>query len=185
MLMYLSVLDTQEEKDKFTAVYEQYQHFCWYVARQLLEDDQLAEDAVQETFLALTRHLDRIGDPESAATRKFLMTIAKNKAIDILRRRRGDVDSSGEMPLELADLAPDLLSQYITRENYNHLISCVLELDEHYRVVFEYKFVHQLSDKEIADLLGVTPKLVNVRYFRARKKLQEMLEKEVAAHGGR
>ena len=33
MLMYLSILDTQDEKEKFTEVYEQYQHFCWYVAK--------------------------------------------------------------------------------------------------------------------------------------------------------
>lgn len=45
-----------------------------------------------------------------------------------------------------------------------------------YRVVFEYKYLHELSDREIADLLGVTPKTVNVRIFRARKKLQSMLE---------
>lgn len=50
MLMYLSILDTQDEKEKFTEVYEQYQHFCWYVANQVLGDDHLAEDAVQETI---------------------------------------------------------------------------------------------------------------------------------------
>ena len=65
------------------------------------------------------------------------------------------------------------------------MISCILELEEAYRVIFEYKYVHQLSDKEIAQLLDITPKLVNVRYFRARKKLQQMLEKEVAGHAGR
>ena len=43
MLLYLSMLDTQEEKDKFTLVYEQYQQFCWYVAYQLLSDAHLAE----------------------------------------------------------------------------------------------------------------------------------------------
>ena len=53
MLMYLSILDTQDEKEKFTEVYEQYQHFCWYVANQMLGDDHLAEDAVQETFCLL------------------------------------------------------------------------------------------------------------------------------------
>ena len=78
-----------------------------------------------------------------------------------------------------------MLSAYITKENYNHLISCILELDEAYRVIFEYKYVHQLSDREIAQLLDITPKLVNVRYFRARKKLQQMLEKEVTGHAGR
>lgn len=39
MLMYLSILDTQDEKEKFTEVYEQYQHFCWYVANQMLSDE--------------------------------------------------------------------------------------------------------------------------------------------------
>lgn len=184
MLLYLSMLDTQEEKDKFTEIYEQYQHFCWYVANQLLGDAHLAEDAVQETFLALTRHLDKVEESDSPKTKKFLLTIVKSKAIDILRKKRGMEISAEELDRELPDTSRDVLDQYITKENYNHLISCVLELDEAYRVVFEYKYVHQLSDREIAQLLDITPKLVNVRFYRARKKLQEMLEKEVAGHAG-
>ncbi|HIT66526.1 MAG TPA: sigma-70 family RNA polymerase sigma factor [Candidatus Merdisoma merdipullorum] len=184
MLLYLSMLDTQEEKDKFTEVYEQHQHFCWYVAYQLLGDAHLAEDAVQDAFLALTRHLDKIEDAESPKTRKFLLTIVKSKAVDILRRQHGE-SSVDELTTEPAAPEEDMLSAYITKENYNHLISCILELDEAYRVIFEYKYVHQLSDREIAQLLDITPKLVNVRYFRARKKLQQMLEKEVTGHAGR
>ena len=61
----------------------------------MLNDAHLAEDAVQETFLALTRHLGRVEEVDSAGTRKFLMTIAKSKAIDILRRekRAGEISS--------------------------------------------------------------------------------------------
>ena len=184
MLLYLSMLDTQEEKDKFTEIYEQYQHFCWYVANQLLGDVHLAEDAVQDAFFALARHLDKIEDAESPKTRKFLMTIVKNKAVDLLRKQHGEV-SVEELSCEPADQRQDILNTYITKENYNHLISCILELDEMYRVVFEYKFVHQLRDTEIAELLDITPKLVNVRYFRARKKLQQMLEKEVSGRAGK
>lgn len=180
MLLYLSMLDTQEEKDKFTELYEQYQHFCWYAANQLLGDAQLSEDAVQETFLALTRHLDKIEETDSPRTRKFLLTITKNKAIDILRKRGGAAQELEFDPeQEQASGTRDLLDQYITRENYEHLLACILELDEAYRVVFEYKFVHELTDAETAQLMGITPKLVNVRYYRARRKLQEMLKKEV------
>lgn len=184
MLLYLSVLDGEEEKDKFTEVYMQYRHFCWYVANQLLEDAQMAEDAVQDTFLALTRHLDKVEDVESPATRKFLMTIVKSKAIDILRKRKPE-QSMEESEYEFPDTKQDMLEAYISRENYNALISCVLELDERYRVIFEYKYVHQLSDDEIGEILDISPKLVNVRYYRARKKLQEMLKKEVAGRDGR
>ena len=185
MLLYLSMLDTQEEKDKFTEVYEQYRQFCWYVAYQLLLDAHWAEDAVQEAFLALTRHLDKIENVDSSKTKKFLMTIVKSKAIDILRKNRVETCSSEDYGQELADPSSDLLDQYITKENYDYLISCILELDEAYRVVFEYKYLHQMSDAEIAELLDITPKLANVRFYRARKKLQEMLEKEVAGRAGK
>ena len=161
MLLYLSMLDTQEEKDKFTEIYQQYQHFCWYVANQLLGDAHLAEDAVQDAFLALTRHLDKIEDVESPRTRKFLLTIVKSKAVDILRRQHGEI-SVDELDREPADPEADVLGAYITKENYNHLISCILELEEAYRVIFEYKYVHQLSDKEIAQLLDITPGSVSV-----------------------
>lgn len=72
----------------------------------------------------------------------------------------------------------DILDQLLVKENYNRLISCVLELDDSYRVVFEYKYLYRMSDEEIADILGISAKNVNVRYFRARKKLQEMIRKE-------
>ena len=185
MLLYLSMLDTQEEKDKFTLIYEQYQQFCWYVAYQLLGDAHLAEDAVQEAFLALTRHLDKVENVDSPRTKKFLMTIVKSKAIDILRKNKGEVCPSEDMSLDIPDPSSDLLDQYITKENYDYLISCILELDEAYRVVFEYKYLHQMSDTEIAGLLNISPKLANVRFYRARKKLQEMLEKEVAGRAGK
>lgn len=184
MLLYLSLLDTQEERDKFTEIYEQYQHFCWYVANQILGDAHLSEDAVQDAFLALTRHLDKIEYVESARTKKFLMTIVKSKAIDILRKNHGEVLEE-ELAETAADSGEDILNSYISKENYNNLISCILDLPESYRVIFEYKYVHQFSEKEIAELLGISPGLVNVRSFRARKKLQEMLEQEVAKRAGR
>ncbi len=184
MLLYLSMLDTQEEKDKFTEIYEQYQHFCWYIANGILNDAHLSEDAVQDAFLALTRHLDKVEEVDSPKTRKFLMTIVKSKAIDLIRKDKGEVSLSQEdMGAELLDEKPDLLSAYITQENYNKLIACVLELDEIYRVVFEYKYLHELSDQEIADILNISAKTVNVRFYRARKKLQEMIQKEVAGYG--
>lgn len=178
MIMMLSVLDT-EEQDKFTYIYENYRYFMWYLANEILQDSHLAEDAVQDSFLALTRHLDKIDDVKSNKTKKFLATIAKSKAIDILRKRKGKTDESFEENQDLIWLASeDMLEQYIKQDSYEHLLGCIRNLDEIYKVVFEYKYIHGLSDKEIASLLNVTPKTVNVRIFRARKKLQKILRKE-------
>lgn len=51
MFLFLALLDSPEEQEKFTEIYDQYRHFMWYVANQKLQDEHLAEDAVQEAFL--------------------------------------------------------------------------------------------------------------------------------------
>ncbi len=177
MFFFLTLLDDPEEQQKFTEIYYQYRHFLWYVANQKLQDAHLAEDAVQETFLALTRHLDKVEEVQSDRTRNFLATIVRSKAVDILRKKMPEtelLEAYGEK-----QESGDMLDQYLTKENYHRLVSCVLELDDTYRTVFEYKFMYQMSDAEIGDVLGISAKNVNVRYFRARKKLQDMIRKEV------
>lgn len=177
MLIFLSMIETEEEKDKFVQIYESYSHFMWYVANEVLWDKYLAEDAVQEAFLALTRHLDKIEDVNSKKTKKFLMTITKSKAIDIIRKKKGDLFEEFDETL-IQEKQEDLLHEYIEKESHESLLLSIAKLDDIYRIVFEYKYLHELSDKEIADLLGVTQKVVNVRIFRARKKLQDILAKE-------
>ncbi|MCD7864630.1 MAG: RNA polymerase sigma factor [Clostridiales bacterium] len=179
MILFLNMLDSEEEKSKFARIYEKYRYFLWYLANERLQDAWLAEDAVQEAFLALTRHMDKIGDPESAATRNFLATIVKNKAIDIIRRRKGVIEENFDKTVN-REAQEDILDTYLVRENYERILDAVAKLDEIYRVVFEYKYLHGLSDAEIAEMLGVSQKVVNVRIYRARKKLQVLLAEQVS-----
>lgn len=176
MLLFLNILDTEEEKDKFVRIYERYRYMMWYSANEILKDKELAEDAVQEAFLALTHHLNKVDESNEGRTKKFLRTIVKSKAIDIIRKRR-----EGEVPLQdaaeeyLLEAPTDILNEFIERESIERIKEAVKKLDDTYRLVFEFKLVHQLSDKDIGNILGISAKTANVRYFRARKKLQEML----------
>lgn len=156
MFFFLTLLDDPEEQQKFTEIYYQYRHFLWYVANQKLQDAHLAEDAVQEAFLALTRHMDKIEDVHSDRARNFLATIVRSKAVDILRKKVPEA----ELPEEYGELkvGGDMLDHYLTKENYHRLVACVLELDDTYRTIFEYKFMYQISDAEIADVIGFCKK---------------------------
>lgn len=175
MILFLSMLDSEEEKSKFTRIYEKYRYFLWYLANEKLGDAHLAEDAVQEAFLALTRHLDKVERVDSAATRNFLATIVKSKAIDIIRRKKGIAEEAYEES-SVDEVCEDVLDTYLVKDNYERILAAVGKLEDIYRIVFEYKYLHGFSDREIADMLEVTPKVVNVRIFRARKKLQAMLK---------
>ena len=173
MILFLALIDDEEDKEKFVRLYEKYRYFLWYLANERLHDAGLAEDAVQEAFFALIRHMEKIGDVDSSATRNFLATIVKSKAVDILRKHREEPVE--EIPEENGGEKSDVLDDCTCRESYETLLRAVSQLDEIYRVVFEFRYLHELSEKETADILGVTPKTVNVRIFRARKKLQKIL----------
>lgn len=178
------MLDTAEEQEVFVALYNKYRYLMWYIANDILKDAQLAEDAVQEAFLSLTKHMNKVQDIQSNRTKKFILTIVKNKSIDIIRKtgetKYEDWEENEQM---ISKKSSDLLDDYITKDNYSYLLKCIANLNEIYKIVFEYKYLHQLTDGEIAELLGVSKKVVNVRIYRARKQLQEMLEKEIISHG--
>lgn len=176
MLLFLSMLETQEEQSKFTLLYEKYRYLLWYVAKDILKDKDLAEDAVQEAYLALAKHLEQVEDADSPRTKRFLVTIVKSKAIDILRReKRADFT---EYEDALGDVAEreDALDAYLRVESYEKLVEAIRGLEENYRVVLECRYLHELSEKETAKVLGLAEKTVNVRTWRARKKLKQVLQ---------
>ena len=112
MFFFLTLLDDPEEQQKFTEIYYQYRHFLWYVANQKLQDAHLAEDAVQEAFLALTRHMDKIEDVHSDRARNFLATIVRSKAVDILRKKvpEAELPQEAAKPAEPVEEPPEDLT---------------------------------------------------------------------------
>lgn len=180
MLLFLSILETQEEKNKFTLLYEKYRYLLWYVAKDILKDKDLAEDAVQEAFLTLTGHLDHVGDVESPQTKRFLVTIVKSRAIDLLRKEKRAEFTAYEDALGDAAGENDTLDAYLQLESYERLVEAIRSLDENYRVVLECRYLHELSEKETAQVLGLVEKTVNVRTYRARNKLKQVLQGGIA-----
>jgi RNA polymerase sigma-70 factor (ECF subfamily) len=77
-------------------IYDEYGSRCYALARRLLGDAALAEDAVQEAFLGLWRAPERF-DATRASLATFLLTLTHRRAVDVLRReavqRRGRVAS--------------------------------------------------------------------------------------------
>ncbi len=174
MFLFLSILETEGERSRFTLLYEKYRYLLWYVANGILHDKDLAEDAVQEAFLTLARHMAQAGDADSPRTKRFLVTIVKSRAIDMLRReKRVETDEYEEQKGDAGQ--DDVLDGYLQAEAYESLVEAIRSLDENYRVVLECRYLHGLSEKETARVLGLAEKTVNVRTFRARNKLRQIL----------
>lgn len=88
LISYLALIDSDENKQKFMRLYEQYKDLMYYVANGVLHDEHLAEDAVQEAFLRIARNFSKIGDVPCHQTRNFVVIIVRNVSLNILDTKK-------------------------------------------------------------------------------------------------
>ena len=86
-MIYLMMIDAEEDKQKFAILYETYRHLMMKVALNVLKDTFLAEDAVHEAFIKIAKNMEKIGEIDATVTKRYLLTITKNATIDIYRKR--------------------------------------------------------------------------------------------------
>lgn len=158
------------------------------LAFRILRQAQDAEDATQQAFLALIEHIEDFREESSVAT--WVMKIASNHALKILRKKRGlrvvsmsemsSGDSYEDMPhpefIAPWSEPPDEIAQ--RAEVQQEIDNALLELDEKYRLVFVLRDVEGLSVRETAEVMELTESTVKVRLLRARLALRERLTKK-------
>ena len=88
MLVYLSMIEGPEDRNKFEIVYEQYKNLMYYVAYRILREERDAEDAVHNAFVRIAEHIEKISEPVCPKTRAFVVLIVERTAINEYNRQR-------------------------------------------------------------------------------------------------
>jgi RNA polymerase sigma-70 factor (ECF subfamily) len=166
----------QGDQQAFAQLVARYQRQVYNLAYRMLENAEDAEDAAQEAFLRAYRAL-----PSFELGRKFsswLLSIASNLCIDILRRRRYAWLSLDDVSFRLASSVEDPDGAMLRQEQADQ-VQCLLgSLPEKYRLVVILRYWHDLSYKEIAETTGLSLNTVKTRLHRARKMLAQAMSKE-------
>lgn len=141
-----------------------------YVRRFVRRDD--AEDVVQQVFFELWRSRHRI-DPERSIV-GFTLGIARKRSIDYLRRRKDLIIDVND----LRELAGDDGDDLIDRLTWASAVRSGLDdLGVDQREALELAYFGDLTQKEIADRLGVPIGTVKARMARGMRRLAEKIEK--------
>lgn len=157
---------------------------AYTLARYLLRDANDAEDAVQECYLRALKHFDSYQGP---AMKPWLLAILRNVCRAEFARRKGsptaDID---EMPDDAAQAplwqdAPETPeAQMLRRRDASVIRRLVAALAEPFRETFVLRELHNLSYREIADIVDAPVGTVMSRLARARAMLRSawMAEEE-------
>lgn len=165
-----------DEKEKLRLLYDSYKNRMYITACKVLRDPQRAEDAVHDAFIAVSKHLDKIGDVNSISTAAYMIKASRNRALNILRMGLPEKETALDEAEAKAD--ESLLDEICRKESYNEIVSAILELEDRYRDVLTFYYLNDLSVSEIASVTGVKENTVKQRLFRGRQKLIAILVKE-------
>lgn len=169
MIVYLSMIDTPEDRSKFERLYIEYRDVMYHVAYKILRNEQDAEDAVHQAFVKIAEGIEKVDGTICARTQGYVVTIVENKAIDMYRYRQK------HQTLELRD---DDEGIAITYDGPNMLTKCMAKLPARYRTVLMLRHYHGLSPKEIAKKMGITEANAKKIDHRAKQQLRVLCEKE-------
>jgi len=163
------------EEEALAALVTQYAGTLYRVAYSVLRNAGDAEDAVQEAFLRVLRHRDKLG--EIRDHRVWLIRIVWNVVLD--RKRRAKTRPETDDVADLVRVLPaDGLSaegRAAAAQHHSHVLICVDKLPAKEREVLLLSAFEELSSVEIAAVLKITESSVRSRLFRARNLMAELL----------
>lgn len=168
-----ATIDAFQEGDEFAFVtlYNRYKGQVYVYCRKMLLDEELAQDALQETFLRVYENRARL--LKTSAFRSWLFTIARNQCYNLMRRDRRTVPLEDEASLRAARGTP---ASKLERSEQAALVNrFLMELKVEYREVLILREYQGLSYDEISAVTRSSVSSVKSRLFKARRKLASYL----------
>ena len=176
--MLLLVFDTVEEKNKFIMLYETYGKTIYYTLNRFGLNEHEKEDCSQEIYIIIANHLDNIDINNFKKTQNYIITITRNYCKNYLRSQKKYLEEPLEKFENVHIKAEDILDKIVEEELIQQLAQEIANLNDIYKIVLELKYVNNFSNAEIASILKIKKKTVEMRLYRASQLLRASLKEK-------
>jgi RNA polymerase sigma factor (sigma-70 family) len=160
------------DDDALGELYDRFGRLAFRLAFRILRDRALAEDAVQEAFLAVWRSADAY-KRERAKPSTWILTVVHRRAVDIVRREQSRRSEPLEVAPEPSVGAAD--EDAMLRDRRAAVQAALTELPGDQRQALELAYYGGLTQSELAERLGVPLGTVKSRMFAGLGRLRELL----------
>ena len=172
-----------EDTRAFDELVRRYQDRVYRLAFKLLRHEHDAAEALQDAFLSAYRGLKDFRAESTFST--WLYRIATNASLMKYRQRRDNhfsLDGSRGLtaeaePRQLRDWSAQPPEELLTAETRQVMAEGIERLPEELRTVFVLRDIEELSNAEVAEILGLSVAAVKSRLHRGRIQLRERLNR--------
>ena len=174
-------LVSARERSAFDELYRRYARSAYGVALRVTSQDLIAQEVVQDAFLALWRATEAF-DPTRGAFRSFFLSLVHHRAVDAVRReerlRRRTERAANLEPATGEDPAEDVVEDAYLRVRRKEVRAALATLPPAQQQVLEMAYFEGKTQKTIAEELGIPIGTVKTRTLAAMRKLREALREE-------
>jgi RNA polymerase sigma factor (sigma-70 family) len=168
----LVALVARADDGALAELYDRFGHVAYGLALRVVRDPALAEDSVQEAFLAVWRSAARFV-PERGKASTWILTLVHRRAVDIVRReepRRTEPLEAAPQPS--ANLTEDEAWLRLRRTRVQEALQ---RLPDQQREALELAYFGGFTQSELADRLGEPLGTIKSRMFTGLARLRELL----------
>jgi len=168
----------QRDRNAFMTLFEYYApRLKSYLMRQGSKDDE-AEEFVQEALLTVWRKTDAF-DASKASAGTWIFTIARNKRIDALRRKKGvHTDLENAMDVQSEENIDAVVETLSSERYYEQMQNALRELPDEQKDLLMKSFFDNKSHAQIAEETGLPLGTVKSRIRLAMERLRRHMPKE-------
>lgn len=178
--MIFMIIENENDRLKAESLYYKYRKLLMHIAKNILYDNNLAEDAIHETFVRVIKNLHKIDENNCPRTKNFLVIICRNVSLTMYNKKTYLNKSENLVEdvtyEELSYSCPENIT--INKEIREEIAKEIEKLDTIYSDVVIFKYDYGYSREEIAEALGINVETVKKRLARAMAKIKKNLEKE-------
>ena len=156
------------------ALYERYSRQLYSLAYQVTKADRFAQDVVQEVFVAVWKDASRF-DASRGALAPWLFSLARHKAIDLVRREANVRKHTADVDLEFREAPDDVDREAWLNLRRDRVREAIGQLTETQRVALELAFFSGLTHVEVAERLEIPLGTAKTRIRSALLRLRDVL----------
>ena len=168
----LVLLAARSQQGALAELYDRYGRPAYGLALRVLRDEALAEDAVQEAFLAIWRTAPRFV-PERGKASTWILTLVHRRAVDLVRREeRRRADTLEHAPEPSGGAVDEEAWLRLQRERVQDALR---QLPDQQREAIELAYYGGFTQSELAERLGQPLGTIKSRMFMGLARLRELL----------
>jgi RNA polymerase sigma-70 factor, ECF subfamily len=166
-----------DREAEFRRLYEAHRAavHAYFIGR--IADRQTAADLMQDVFLRLWQHLDKLTDMPGDGQRAWIFTVARNLSVDTRRHQQTQAGTEQALAGEPARSPQPVSAPVIAAERVAVVGAAIRRLPEEQRVALAMATAGEMTSAEIGAVLGVPAGTVRYRLSLARRTLARALDR--------